>query len=113
MAILYWVTTPPQMMVARSFNNIPKTLRFTRKGKCVERYFFDMVGVDRDDMGFEYSTPGEARNSAISYLGEYLRDFPEYARQGHWQVDVFDKDRNLIFNVVVATVDVRAVGSVA
>jgi hypothetical protein len=72
------------------------------------RYFFDMAGVDVDDIGLECATLGDARNAAISYLGEYLRDFPEYASQGHWQVDVCDNDRNPIFNVVVATVDVSA-----
>lgn len=75
------------------------------------RYFFDMIGIDVDDIGLECATPGEARNAAISYLGEYLRDFPDYASQGHWQVDVRDEDRNPIFNVVVATVDVRAVSA--
>jgi hypothetical protein len=75
----------------------------------VARYFFDMVGVDVDDIGAECSSPGEARNAAISYLGEYLRDFPEYASEGHWQVNVYGEDKIPIFNVVVATVDVRAV----
>ncbi|WP_267895105.1 DUF6894 family protein [Sphingomonas sp. STIS6.2] len=41
------------------------------------RYFVDVVGVDVDDIGAECATPGEARNAAISYLGEYLRDFPD------------------------------------
>lgn len=72
------------------------------------RYFFDMVGVDVDDIGVECATPGEARNAAISYLGEYLRDFPDYANEGHWQVDVHDEYRRPIFNIVVATVDVRS-----
>lgn len=75
------------------------------------RYFFDMVGIDVDDIGIECVTPGEARNAAISYLGEYLRDFPDYANEGHWQVDVYDENRLPIFNVVVATVDVRAVST--
>lgn len=77
------------------------------------RYFFDMIGVDVDDIGVECATPGEARNAAIIYLGEYLCDFPDYANEGHWQVDVYDKDRQPIFNVVVATVDVRAVSTLA
>lgn len=77
------------------------------------RYFFDMVGIDVDDIGEECATPGEARNAASSYLGEYLRDFPEYANECHWQVDVYDEDRQPILNVVVATVDVRAVNTLA
>lgn len=76
------------------------------------RYFFDMQGIDVDDVGFDFNSDGEARNAAIAYLGEYLRDDPTYASQGHWQVDVFDKDRNLLFNIVVATVDARATKSV-
>lgn len=75
------------------------------------RYFFDMIGIDVDDIGLECENIGEARNAAISYLGEYLRDFPEYASQGHWQVDVCDEDHQPLFNVVVATVDVRAVNA--
>ena len=77
------------------------------------RYFFDMQGVDVDDTGYEFDTEGEARNAAIVYLGEYLRDEPSYASLGHWQVDVFDEARDLLFNVVVATVDARAVKTVA
>jgi hypothetical protein len=77
----------------------------------VAKYFFDMVGVDVDDIGTECATLGDARNAAISYLGEYLRDFPEYASEGHWQVNVCGEDRMPIFNVVVATVDVRAVNA--
>lgn len=75
------------------------------------RYFFDMVGIDVDDIGTECATLGEARNAAISYLGEYLRDFPKYASEGHWQVNVCGEDKMPIFNVVVATVDVRAVNA--
>lgn len=71
-------------------------------------YFFDLVGIDSDDVGTECSTLGDARNAAVVYLGEYLKDFPEYASQGHWQVDVYDEERLLILNVVVSTVDARA-----
>ena len=75
------------------------------------RYYFDMQGIDFDDTGFEFDTEGAARNAAIVYLGEFLRDEPSYASQGHWQVDVFDASRDLIFNVVISTVDARAVKS--
>lgn len=77
------------------------------------RYFFDMIGVDEDDIGSDFPSPGEARNAAIVYIGEYLRDDPGYATQGHWQVDVYDDSRTLLFNVVVSTVDARAVRALA
>lgn len=73
----------------------------------MKRYFFDMQGVDVDNVGFEFDSDDEARNAAIVYLGEYLRDEPGYASQGHWQVDVFDEARKPVFNIVVATVDAR------
>ena len=74
----------------------------------MSRYFFDLIGIDEDDVGSEFRSDGEARNAAITYLGEYLQDYPGYAIQGHWQVDVYDQDRVLLFNVVVSTVDARA-----
>lgn len=77
----------------------------------MSHYFFDLVGVDEDDIGAEFRSPSEARSAAIVYLGEYLRDDPNYATQGHWQVNVYDDSRSLLFNIVVATVNVRAVKS--
>lgn len=69
------------------------------------RYFLDLVGVDIDEVGYEFCSALEARNAAIVHLGEYLKDCPEYAYQGHWQVDLYDEKRELILNVVVATVN--------
>lgn len=40
------------------------------------RYFFDMIGIDVDDIGLECENLGEARNAAISYLGEYCATSP-------------------------------------
>jgi protein subunit release factor A len=74
-------------------------------------YFFDLVGIDEDDMGWEFKSESEARNAAVGYLGEYLKDYPEYANQGHWRVNVLDNKHNLLFHVVVATVDARRMQS--
>ena len=79
----------------------------------MSHYYFDLVGVDEDNIGAEFRSPGDARNAAIVYLGEYLRDDPNYATQGHWQVDIYDDSRSLLFNIVVSTVDVRAVKALA
>lgn len=53
----------------------------------------DFAGVD------------EARNAAVSILGSYLQEHPEYANNRHWRVDLKDHRGRLVLHVVVATVE--------
>lgn len=69
------------------------------------RYFFDLLGDQADDTGVFFEDVSEARNAAVKFLGAYLSEHPEYADQGHWQVDVVDEARTPLLHVIVATVD--------
>ena len=68
------------------------------------RFFFSLEDHegDIDHEGTELSGPVAARISAVTYLGEYLRDHPDLIWDGHrFAVLVEDENRNRIFHVQV------------
>ncbi|UAK25663.1 DUF6894 family protein [Sphingomonas nostoxanthinifaciens] len=69
----------------------------------MSRFLIKFDGTDEQLEG-DYASVDEARNAAISILGEYLQKTPEFAYRQHWRVDVRDHAQRLVFHVIVATV---------
>lgn len=77
------------------------------------RYYFNQInGVFKpDDEGLEFATLHDARVEAVRYAGEELRDNPNLVWDGQdFRVEVTDKDKLVLFTVIVTGVDAPAGG---
>lgn len=68
------------------------------------RFYIDLDGAIKDEVGTDFASVDEARNAAIQRLGEYLQVDPAFAYARHWRVDVRDSSRRLLLHVIVGTV---------
>jgi hypothetical protein len=67
-------------------------------------FYLKMMGPGRDRSAIEAEGVAEARNEAIRYLGQYLSKDPNYASEGHWQLNVENALGQSLVHVIVATV---------
>lgn len=66
------------------------------------RYFFDIKdGHDFPDLqGSEWKDLAEARNEAVRYAAEVLKEMPErFWNAEQWTMSVSDQHRNLLFTL--------------
>ena len=72
------------------------------------RFFFNLAGVvyDPDNLGQELATMEDARIAAVTEASYIIRDRPELVWRGdEVRVEVTDKNRLLLFTVVVVGVN--------
>ena len=75
------------------------------------RYFFHLAGAvqDSDDMGVELKGLDQAREQAVKFAAEYLRDRPEVVWLGNeLRLEVTNSKEMLLFTLIVAGVDAPA-----
>ena len=66
------------------------------------RFFFNLAGAQSDEEGADLPDLDAAQTEAVSFLGAYLADHPEFARVGHWTVEVTDNRGQVLLSVKVA-----------
>jgi hypothetical protein len=76
------------------------------------RYFFDLAGAvyDPDNDGVELANIGLAREYAVRAAAEYMHDNPQIVWLGEeLRLEVTNKDRLILFTLIVMGVDSAAV----
>jgi hypothetical protein len=67
-------------------------------------YYLRLVGPSRDRIQIEAEALEQARDEAIRFLGRYLSEHPDFAEDGHWQLNVEDASGQSLIHVIVAAV---------
>lgn len=67
-------------------------------------YYLKLVGPSRDRVAIEAESVDQARDAAIRYLGRYLSEHPDFAEDGHWQLNLEDASGQSLVHVIVAAV---------
>lgn len=78
------------------------------------RYFFNQIDseIKPDDEGLEFEHFSDARIEAVRYAAEVIRDHPTLVWTGEdFRVEVTDKDKLILFTVIVVGVDAPAARS--
>jgi hypothetical protein len=72
----------------------------------VKRYYFDLSGGgwEPDRIGTELADDSAAKEEAIRFAGEVLRDEPHRLAQGPMRVDVHDRGLSFRFTIEVRLV---------
>lgn len=75
------------------------------------RYFFNLAGAvyDPDNDGIELANIGLAREYAVRAAADYMHDHPEIVWLGEeLRLEVTNKDRLILFTLIVMGVDAAA-----
>jgi hypothetical protein len=79
-----------------------------RRTCLVVKYHFNMIDatVDHDETGQEFATGGDARNEAIRFAGEVIRDRPDIVRTDKdFRVEVINEEGFPLFTIIIVAVD--------
>lgn len=74
-------------------------------------FFFNLAGAvhDPDEDGWELASLGEARETAVRFVADYLRDRPEVVWLGdEVRLEVTDSKQLILFTLIVVGVDAPA-----
>lgn len=71
-------------------------------------YYLRLAGPARDRTPIEAEDVAQARNEAVRYLGRYLSEHPDFADEGHWQLNIENETGQSLVHVIVATVIPRS-----
>ncbi len=67
-------------------------------------FYLRLAGPARDRTPIEAKDVAQARNDAVRYLGKYLSEHPDFADEGHWQLNIENETGQSLVHVIVATV---------
>lgn len=82
--------------------------RVTLCGSRMTRYVFRLKNTLEVPVSHECESLDEARNAAVRHLGRYLSEHPDFANEGHWQLDIENGMGQALTNIIVATVVPRS-----
>ncbi|RYF00412.1 MAG: hypothetical protein EOO77_34065 [Oxalobacteraceae bacterium] len=77
--------------------------------KIMATYYFRLAGPERERVGVEADDLAGARTAAVKYIGQYLSEHPEFANEGHWQLNVENASGQSLVHIIVAMVVPRDV----
>jgi hypothetical protein len=80
------------------------------------RYFFNLAGSvhDPDNEGMELASIADARQAAVKFGAEFLRDRPEVPWLGdEFRIEVTDENQLLLFTLIVLGVDSKSAAGVS
>ncbi|MDP1026897.1 hypothetical protein Q5H91_06710 [Sphingomonas sp. KR1UV-12] len=71
-------------------------------------FYLRLAGPARERTPIEAEDVAQARNEAVRYLGRYLSEHPDFADEGHWQLNIENETGQSLVHVIVATVIPRS-----
>jgi hypothetical protein len=74
----------------------------------MDRFILTFVGQPDSKVEIARENVEEARDAAIQHLGRHLAVHPEFANDGHWQLNVSNESGQELMHVIVAAVVPRA-----